>query len=163
MLTHPFLTRFFAEAACVIGEKLLDFIFSDTLCCVILIFILLSSEAIHDCAIGAKRCMVHFGPFLPLFILELDTLCFRRYDPQHPLILKGFLVSHYCDISRIGVFEWSERSREWCEPSRDWSERSRDWSEPSRDWSEPSRDWNERSRDWSEPSRDCSEPSRIEE
>ena len=27
MLTHPFLTRFFAEAACVIGEKLLDFNF----------------------------------------------------------------------------------------------------------------------------------------
>ena len=27
------------EAACVIGEKLLDFIFSDTLCCVIVIFI----------------------------------------------------------------------------------------------------------------------------
>ena len=35
MLTHPFLTRFFAEAACVIGEKLLDFNFSDNLCCVI--------------------------------------------------------------------------------------------------------------------------------
>ncbi len=26
-----------------------------------------------------------------------------REDPQHPLILKGFLVSRYSDISRIGV------------------------------------------------------------
>ncbi len=34
----------------------------------ILIFIRISSEAIHDCAIGAKLFMVHFGPFWSLLV-----------------------------------------------------------------------------------------------
>ena len=79
-LNTPFPHKVFAEvteAACVIGEKLLDFKFSDTLRCVILFFILLSSEAIHDCAIGAKRCMVHFGPFWSLLVPFWSLLVVR--------------------------------------------------------------------------------------
>ena len=51
ILTHPFLTRFFAEAACVIGEKLLDFNFF------------------------GQPLLCHFNH--KLFRRYRDTLCFR--------------------------------------------------------------------------------------